>query len=151
LPPPGSSSGAAHVDLDLQSSLSITLEKSSLSFGNVSPGDSPAALSDRVTVTSTNTAGYTLSAHRSTFAPADLPLGLAATAPTGGQLGPSLTGGARVALPVSPAADLLVGTTSAPSTSAGDAWATTLGFTAPLPALAAGHYTATVTFTVIAR
>lgn len=150
-PPPGTATSAATVDLDLQSSLSIALEKSSLSFGNVSPGDSPTALSERVTVTSTNAAGYTLGAHRSAFTPADLPLGLAATAPAGGQLGPSLTGGARVAVPVSPAADLLVGTASAPSTGAGDAWATTLGFTAPLPALAAGHYTATVTFTVIAR
>ncbi len=150
-PPGGSGSGAASVDLDLQSTLSIALEKPSLSFGNASPGDSPAPLTDRVTVTSTNAAGYTLGAHRSAFAPADLPLGLAAAAPAGGTLGPALGGGARAALPIPPAADLLVGTTAAPSAPAGDAWPTSLAFTSPLPTLASGHYTSTVTFTVIAR
>ena len=83
-PPAGSASGAANVALDLQSTLSIALEKPTLSFGNVAPGDSPAALTDRITVTSTNGAGYTLSAHRSAFTPADLPLGLSATAPPTG-------------------------------------------------------------------
>jgi spore coat protein U-like protein len=150
-PPSGSNTGAAQVTLDLQSSLSIALEKGSLSFGTVSPGSSPAAQANRVTVTSTNAAGYTLGVHRSVFTPADLPLGISATAPAGGQLGPALVGGARVALPVAPAADLLVGTTSAPSATGGDAWATSLGFTSALPALVAGHYSATVTFTVIAR
>ena len=150
-PPAGSASGAASVDLDLQSTLSITLEKPTLSFGSVSPGDSPAALTDHVTVTSTNTAGYTLSAHRNAFTPSDLPLGLSATAPAGGQLGPALSGGARAALPITPAADLLVGTTGAPSAGSGDVWATSLGFTSPLPPAAAGHYSATVTFTVVAR
>ncbi len=150
-PPAGSATGAANVQLDLQSTLSIALDKPTLSFGNVSPGDSPAALAERVTVTSTNGAGYTLSAHRGVFSPADLPLGLSATAPTGGTLGSSLVGGARAALPVAPAADLLVGTTAAPSAVSGDAWPTSLAFTAPLPTSAAGHYSATVTFTVIAR
>ena len=150
-PPPGSTTGTAQVALDLQSSLSIALEKPTLSFGTVSPGASPAAQTNRVTVTSTNAPGYTLSVHRSAFTPADLPLGISATAPAGGQLGPALAGGARAALPIAPAADLLVGTTSAPSAAGGDAWATSLGFTSALPALAAGHYSATVTFTVIAR
>ena len=150
-PPAGSASGSANVALDLQSTLSIALEKPTLSFGNVSPGDSPAALTDRITVTSTNGAGYTLSAHRSAFTPGDLPLGLSATAPATGQLGPSLAGGARAALPVAPAADLLVGTTAAPSAASGDNWPTSLAFTSALPSLASGHYTATVTFTVIAR
>ena len=150
-PPAGSASGTANVALDLQSTLSIALEKATLSFGSVSPGDSPAALTDRVTVTSTNGAGYTLSAHRSAFAPADLPLGLSATAPATGQLGSSLAGGARASLPIAPAADLLVGTTAVPSAASGDNWPTSLAFTSPLPTLGSGHYTATVTFTVIAR
>jgi uncharacterized protein len=150
-PPAGSASGTASVALDLQSTLSIALEKATLSFGSVAPGDSPAALTDRVTVTSTNGAGYTLSAHRSAFAPADLPLGLSATAPANGQLGPSLAGGARAALPIAPAADLLVGTTSGPSAPSGDSWPTSLAFTSALPTLGSGRYTATVTFTVIAR
>ena len=33
----------------------------------------------------------------------------------------------------------------------GDVWPTTLGFTAPLPSVAPGHYTSTVTYTVIGR
>ena len=150
-PPSGSNTGVANVALDLQSSLSIALDKPTLSFGTVSPGASPAALAERVTVTSTNAAGYTLGAHRTVFTPADLPLGLSATAPAGGTLGPSLGGGARAVLPIAPAADLIVGTTSAPSGASGDAWPTTLAFTSSLPTLASGHYSATVTFTVIAR
>ena len=150
-PPAGSGSASASVALDLQSSLSIALDKPTLSFGNAAPGDSPAALAERVTVTSTNANGYTLGAHRTVFAPADLPLGLSATAPAGGTLGPSLAGGARAPLPIAPAADLVVGTTSAPSGASGDTWPTSLAFTSSLPTLASGHYSATVTFTVIAR
>ena len=147
----GPAAGAAHVDLDLQSTLSIALEKATLSFGAVFPGDSPAALTDRVTVTSTNAAGYSLSAHRTAFTPGDLPLGLSASAADGGQVGAALAGNARAALPIAPATDLLIGTTSAPSAVSGDSWPTSIAFTSSLPALAAGHYTATVTFTVIAR
>jgi hypothetical protein len=54
-------------------------------------------------------------------------------------------------VPIAPAADLLVGTTAAPSAPAGDVWPATLGFTAPLPSVPAGRYSAGVTFTVIAR
>jgi hypothetical protein len=55
------------------------------------------------------------------------------------------------ALPIAPAADLLVGTTTARSAAAGDVWDTRLGFVSPLPVVPAGRYTATVTFTVIGR
>jgi hypothetical protein len=104
-----------------------------------------------VTVSSTHTTGYALSIHRSAFVPADLPLGLSASAPAGGQLGGQLVGGAMAAIPILPAADLLIGTTAAPSAPAGDAWATNVGFVSPLPFVAPGHYTATVTFTAIGR
>jgi hypothetical protein len=60
-------------------------------------------------------------------------------------------GGAMAAIPIAPAPDLLVGTMSAPTAPAGEAWATNVGFTSPLPMVAAGHYTATVTFTAIGR
>jgi hypothetical protein len=76
---------------------------------------------------------------------------LSATAPSGGQLGGQLTGGAMAAIPIAPAADLLIGTTSAPSAPAGDGWATNVGFVSSLPVVAPGRYTATVTFTVIGR
>jgi len=68
-----------------------------------------------------------------------------------GQIGGGLAGGTMAAIPVPPAADLLVGTTAARSAAAGDVWDTRLGFASPLPVVPAGHYTATVTFTVIGR
>jgi hypothetical protein len=150
-PPPGGSSQGAQVDADVQAALSISLERSSLSFGQVRSGTTPAALSEAVTVVGSPAAGYALSARRSAFTPADLPLGVASAAPAGGQVGPALAGGARASLPVTPAADLLVGTTSGPSAALGDVWPVTIGFTAPLPAVPAGHYSASVTFTVVAR
>ena len=68
-----------------------------------------------------------------------------------GVIGPSLAGGATAAIPIPPVADLLIGSASARSAAAGDVWPTSVGFTAPLPAVAAGHYPASVTFTVVGR
>jgi Lamin Tail Domain len=149
-PSPGVSQ-AASVDIDIQPVLSIALERQSVSFGNATSGDTPAPVSERVTVASNNAAGYALTVHRSSFLPADLPLGLSASAPAGGQLGPQLVGGAMTAIPIAPAADLLVGTTTARSAQAGDVWATNVGFVSPLPVVPPGRYTATITFTVIGR
>ena len=150
-PPPQGTSQSASVDIDIQSALSIALERSSVSFGNHSSGDTPASVSEHVTVVSNNDAGYALTVHRSAFTPTDLPLGVSGSAPSGGQIGPQLAGGAIAPIPVAPAADLLVGTTSARSAAAGDVWATSLGFASPLPLVPAGHYSATVTFTVIGQ
>jgi Lamin Tail Domain len=149
-PTPGVSENVS-VDIDIQPVLSIALERQSISFGNAISGDTPAAVSERVTVSSNNAAGYALTVHRSAFAPADLPLGLSATAPSGGQIGPQLAGGATAAIPIAPAADLLIGTTAARSAQGGDAWPTKVGFVSPLPVVAPGRYSATVTFTVIGR
>ena len=149
-PPSGGVSKDAPVDIDVDSILSIALERPSISFGHAAAGETPAPVSERVTVASNHLTGYALTVHRSAFAPADLPLGLSASAPPGGQLGGQL-GGGMAAIPIAPAADLLIGTTSAPSAPAGDAWATNVGFVSPLPFVAPGHYTATVTFTVIGR
>jgi hypothetical protein len=150
-PPSGGVSQGAPVDVDVDSVLSIALERPSISFGHAAAGETPASVSERVTVASNHTTGYALTVHRSAFVPADLPLGLSAAAPSGGQLGGQLAGGAMAAIPIAPAADLLIGTTSAPSAPAGDAWATNVGFVSPLPFVTPGHYTATVTFTVIGR
>jgi hypothetical protein len=151
-PPPGDSvSAGAGVDIDIQSVLSIALERQNISFGNAITGESPAAVSERVTVSNTNAAGYALTVHRSAFQPADLPLGMTASAPSGGTIGAQLAGGAKAAIPIAPAADLLIGTTSARSATGGDAWPTNVSFTSPLPAVPAGRYTATVTYTVIGR
>jgi len=150
-PGPGISQGAA-VDIDIQPVLSISLERPSVSFGTAASGSTPAAISEAVTVVSNNVTGYALTVHRSAFVPADLPLGIAAaTAPSGGQLGGGLGGGTRVPIPIAPAPDLLVGTTTAPSGASGDVWPTSLGFTSPLPTVAPGRYTATVTLTAIGR
>jgi hypothetical protein len=150
-PPSGGVTKDAGVDIDIAPSLSIALERSTVSFGNASSGQTPASVSEHVTVTSNNSTGYALTVHRSAFTPADLPLGISGSAPSGGQIGPALAGGAIAPIPIAPAADLLVGTTSARSAAAGDLWATSLGFTAPLPVVPAGHYAATVTFTAIGR
>jgi hypothetical protein len=150
-PPAGGVSSIAGVDIDIQPVLSIALERPTISFGQGVAGETPPSVSERVTVASNRATGYALTVHRSAFVPSDLPLGLTAAAPAGGQLGAQLVGGAMAGIPIAPAADLLVGSTSAPSPSAGDTWATNVGFTAPLPMVAAGHYTATVTFTAIGR
>jgi hypothetical protein len=151
-PPPGPGVSAnAAVDIDIGPVLSIALERSAISFGNAAVGDTPARVSEQVTVVSNNAAGYALSVHRSSFAPADLPLGLAASAPAGGTLGGSLVGGAMAAIPIPPAPDLLIGTTAASSATGGDVWPTQVGFVSPIPNVAPGRYTATVTFTVIGR
>jgi hypothetical protein len=150
-PATGAVSEDAAVDVDIQPVLSIALERPSISFGNAASGDTPAWVSERVTVSSNHATGYALTVHRSAFQPTDLPLGLSATAPSGGQLGGGLSGGAMAPIPIAPAADLLIGTASAPSAGTGDAWAAKVGFVSPLPVSAPGHYTATVTFTVIGR
>jgi hypothetical protein len=151
-PPPALSvSEPAAVDIDIQPVLSMTLERPTISFGAGYSGDTPAAISERVTVVSNNVTGYALSVHRTAFTPADLPLGLSSSAPAGTQLGASLVGGSRAAIPIVPAADLVIGTSSARSASGGDAWPTSVGFTSPLPVVAPGHYAATVTYTLIGR
>lgn len=146
-----SGSQDAAVDVDVQPVLSISLEHASLSFGNAVAGQTPAALSERITVVSNSATGYALTVHRSAFTPADLPLAIASTAPAGGQLGGGLAGGALAPIPVTPATDLAVGTTSAASPAGGDVWPASVGFSGPLPAVPAGHYSATVTFTVVGR
>jgi hypothetical protein len=149
-PPDGASQSAA-VDVDIQPVLSIALERAGVSFGNATAGSTPAPVSERVTVVSNNASGYAVTVRRTSFLPADLPLGIAGSAPAGGQIGPALAGGAMAAIPIGPAPDLLVGTTTARSVPAGDVWDTRLGFVSPLPVVAAGRYTATVTFTAIGR
>ena len=89
---------------------------------------------------SNDAAGYALTVHRSAFAPADLPLGIAASA-----------GGSLVAIPVAPAADLLIASSTTASAVAGDVWPTSIGFPRRCRPSHPGHYTATVTFTVIGR
>ena len=138
-PPQESISKDAAVDIDIQPVLSIALERPTLSFGTAVAGDTPAAVSERVTVVSSNATGYALTVHRSAFVPQDLPLGIA------------LAGGSLAPIPVAPAADLIIGTASAPSAGGGDIWPSSIGFVSPLPVVAPGRYTATVTYTVIGR
>jgi predicted extracellular nuclease len=149
-PPPGGTSQSASVDLDVQPVLALSLEHASISFGQAVTGSTPTPVSEHVTVVSNDAAGYSLTVHRTAFAPRDLPLGVAATAPAGTQLGGSL-GGGIVPIPIAPAADLLIGTSAAATSASGDVWPATVGFAAPLPAVASGRYSATVTFTAIGR
>ena len=138
--PPKSASAGATVDLDVQPVISIALERPSVSFGTVVPGQTPSPVSERVTVVSSDPAGYSITVHRTAFTPADLPLGVAASSTA-----------ALLPIPVVPATDLLLASSSAATPPAGEFWPAVVGFTAPVPVLAAGHYSATVTFTVIGR
>jgi hypothetical protein len=138
-PPPPGSTASAGVDVDVQPVLSIALDHATLSFPAAVPGTTPAPLSEHVTVTSNDPSGYTLSVHRTTFAPHDLPLGI------------GVGSGSLAAVPIAPAPDLLLATTSSASAASGDIWATSVGFISPLPVVPSGHYTATLTYTVIGR
>ena len=130
----------ATVDVDLQSTVSVSLERPSISFGTVVPGQTPAPVSERVTVVSSDPSGYSVTVHRTAVSPADLPLGIAASSTA-----------SLLAVPIVPAADLLLASATAATPTAGDVWPATVGFTAPVPLLPAGHYAATLTFTVIGR
>ncbi len=118
--------------------ISLAVDHDTLNFGSVMPGTTPDPLTEHVTVTSSNVSGYSLTVDRSAFTPHDLPLGI------------GVGSGALAAVPISPNPDLLLATTTGASAAAGDVWTTNVGFVSPLPALPSGHYTATITYTVIA-
>jgi Lamin Tail Domain len=138
-PPPNGATSSARVDVDVHPLLSIALDRATLSFPAAVPGATPGPLPEHVTITSNDASGYTLSVHRTVFSPHDLPLGIGV-----GDAG-------LAAVPIAPAADLVLATASGPSADQGDTWAATVGFVSPLPVVPAGHYTATLTFTVIGR
>jgi hypothetical protein len=138
-PPPPGTSASAGVDVDVQSVLSIALDHPTLSFSTAVPGTTPSPLPEHVTVTSNDPSGYTLSVHRTAFTPHDLPLGI------------GVGSGSLATVPIAPAPDLLLATTSSASAASGDIWNTSVGFVSPLPVVPAGHYTATLTYTVIGR
>ena len=146
-----SASASASVRVNVQPVLSVSLGSPTLDFGSLAAGATVPPVTENVTVTSNDAAGYNLTAHRSAFSPRDLPLGLSATAPSGGVLGSGVSTTTLAALPISPAPDLAIGSTSAAAAVGGDVWATRIGFTSALPAVPAGQYTATVTYTVIAK
>ena len=138
-PPSGGSGGSAGVDVDIQPLLSISLDHPTLSFPDAVPGTTPDPQSEHVTVTSNDTSGYTLGVDRTAFTPHDLPLGI------------GVGGGSLAAVPIAPASDLSLAGSNGPSAAGGDTVATSVGFVSPLPVVAAGHYTATLTFTVIGK
>jgi hypothetical protein len=138
-PPPNGAGASAGVDVVVQPLLSIALDHPTLSFPAAVPGTTPAPLPEHVTVTSNDPSGYTLSVHRTAFTPHDLPVGI------------GVGSGGLLAVPIAPATDLLLATASGPSGDGGDAVATSVGFVSPLPVVPAGHYAATLTFTVIGR
>ena len=101
--------------------ISLAVDHDTLNFGSVMPGTTPDPLAEHVTVTSSNSSGYSLTVDRSAFTPHDLPLGI------------GVGSAALAAVPISPDPDLLLGTTSGASAPAGDVWTTNVGFVSPLP------------------
>jgi hypothetical protein len=152
-PSGGRDDEGATVTADVATVLTLSLERPVVDFGRLAWKATPPPASEKLTVVTNDPAGYTLTVHRSAFAPDDLPLGLTSSSAggPGHQLGNALGGGAVAAIPVTPALDLLIGTSSAPTDEAGDVWPASLAFTGPLPFSHAGPHTATVTFTVIGR
>ncbi len=115
----------------------------------VVPGAAPPPVGERVTVSSNAPAGYALSLHRTAFAP---------RRPAARRLGEraarhaartAARGRRRRRRADAPAADLLLGNGDRAQRSPGDVWPTAFSFLSPLPALPPGHYTASVTYTVI--
>jgi hypothetical protein len=135
----GGTQGGGTVGVDLQPVISLAVDHDTLDFGSVMPGTTPAPLAEHVTVTSTDSGGYSLTVQRSAFTPHDLPLGI------------GVGSAALAAVPIAPDPALLLGTTSTVSAAAGDVWTTNVGFVSPLPTLPSGHYTATLTYTVIGQ
>jgi hypothetical protein len=134
----GGTTGGGTVGVDLQPVLSLAVDHDTLNFGSVMPGTTPDPITEHVTVTSSNVSGYSLTVNRSAFTPHDLPLGI------------GVGSSALAAVPISPNPDLLLATATGASAAAGDVYTTNVGFVSPLPALPSGHYTATITYTVIA-
>jgi hypothetical protein len=135
----GGTSGGGTVGVDLAPVISLAVDHDTLDFGSVMPGTTPVPLVEHVTVTSSDSSGYSLTVHRTAFTPQDLPLGIGVGSAT------------LAAVPIAPAPDLLLGSSNTVSATAGDVWTTNIGFVSPLPALPSGHYTATLTYTVIAQ
>ncbi|HLX31219.1 MAG TPA: lamin tail domain-containing protein [Gaiellaceae bacterium] len=133
----GGGDGTGTVDVAVQPVLSVALDHSTLTFADAVPGTTPAPLAEHVTVSSNDSSGYTLTVHRTAFSPHDLPLGIGVGA------------GTLAAVPVAPAADLLLATAGGPSADGGDDWTTSIGFVSPLPDVPSGQYTASLTFTVV--
>ena len=150
---PRGSCGGSGVAIGLQSKGTALIHRADLEpLDNLELfGMAPLLTLDSYRAIGRNAAGYALTVHRSAFQPADLPLGMTASAPSGGQIGASLAGGAKAGIPIVPAPDLLIGTTSAGSASGGDVWPTNVSFLSALPVVPPGKYTATVTYTVIGR
>jgi len=134
----GGTGGGGTIGVDLQPVISVAVDHDTLDFGSVMPGTTPDPLTEHVTVTSSDSSGYSLTVHRSAFTPHDLPLGI------------GVDSNPLAAVPIAPDPDLLLGTKSGASVTSGDVWTTNVGFVSPLPALPSGHYTATITYTVIA-
>jgi hypothetical protein len=139
------------VTADVASTLTISLSRTALDFGRLAYGTSISPIAEDVTVASNDPSGYVLSVHRTAFTPDDLPLAASAHAPSGATLYAALAGGAKVAVPIAPALDLLIGSSSMISAADGDVWPVDVGFLEPIPLVNAGAHTATLTFTVVGR
>jgi hypothetical protein len=150
-PPTASASGKASVTAEVAPTLTISLSRSAIDFGRLVFGSAVEPIAEDVTVGSNDASGYILSVHRTAFTPDDLPLALSAQGAAGAELNPSFAGAVKLAVPIAPALDLLIGSSSGITGPEGDVWQTSVGFLGSLPIVRAGAHAATLTYTVIGR
>src|SRR5207244_5166390 len=93
----GGTGGGGTVGVDLAPVISVAVDHATLDFGSVLPGTTPDPLVEHVTVTSSDSSGYSLTVQRTAFTPHDLPLGI------------GVGSAALVAVPIAPDPNLLLG------------------------------------------
>lgn len=122
---------------------------SSISFPTLYPGQTSSPVAAPVTVTSNNGFGYQLTVERTEFSGGDIPLSIASDPPPDPGMVLDLVG----LTPIPPAASemdqVIIGHRSGSMTGPdGDVWSTSLVL-GPVPNVAPGQHTATLTYTAV--
>ncbi|MDX6510913.1 MAG: large repetitive protein [Gaiellaceae bacterium] len=138
----GGGSGSTEVTATVAPTLTVSAP-ASIAFPTLAVGQTSSPLAVPITVSSNATGGYQLGVTRTAFSAGDIPLSISSAAPASGML---LDLSGTTAIPT--AGSLNVGhRTSTITAAGGDSWPTSLVL-GPVPLVASGTHTSTVTFTV---